>query len=96
MELDELADLMAEPPGGHNGGRRRTYEGGDGIKGFDGWQPLETGRFDIPSFKRYHEPRIEDKVPRQHGTRYTYQKVRCRCAVCRAWNTATRRAQRIA
>lgn len=87
LELEEIADLefefmeelMAEPPHGHNHGRSR---------GEAGWHPLETDPADSPSFKRFVEK------PRQHGTPYTYQKIGCRCDLCRAWKRGYNREKR--
>jgi hypothetical protein len=53
--LDDLEQLMSEPPHGHNHGRKRGMDGS--------WQTLETDPRDIPSTKHYvrssrlHSPR---------------------------------------
>lgn len=70
---------MAEPPHGHNHGRARGTGGG--------WHPLETDPQDVPSYKRVANPR-------KHGTAYTYQKLKCRCARCRAWKSAYNKEKR--
>ena len=72
-EVDDIAELMSEPPNGHNFGR---------CKGDGGWQPLETVDWGShveasPSVKRPVDPR-------KHGTIYPYVKRGCRCAPCRA------------
>jgi hypothetical protein len=93
-------DLMAEPPGGFNHGRKRGSSGS--------WAPLEALDWEtdlveahsgsavpVPSIpgdgastKRYVER------PRDHGTRYTYKRLGCRCVKCRGWNAAQVRRQR--
>lgn len=62
MTLDELAELMSEPPHGANHGRRRNDEGG--------WTPLETD--DIKSRKRPPEMMRHGTV-----YAYRKQKCRC-------------------
>lgn len=82
MTHDELAELMSEPPGGHNHGRKR----GEG-----GWVSLETFGFDEgdleyvvndPLFRR--RTRYDSHAP--HGTRSRYVNGRCRCEDCRRAN----------
>ena len=77
LELDFIEELMSQPPGGHNHGRKQT-EGG--------WSPLETDPIDIPSWKR-------DPVPTPHATDYAYRKLRCRCEICRAWKASQDRGR---
>ena len=47
LEVEALEDLMAEPAGGHNHGRKKTESG---------WSPLETSG--AASDKHFVEPRI--------------------------------------
>ena len=70
LEVEALEDLMAEPTGGHNHGRKKSPEGG--------WQAMETDPRDTPSRKR-------ESVLTPHGTDYAYRKLKCRCPECRAW-----------
>lgn len=69
--------LMQIPPGGFNHGRTKSEDGT--------WKPLESEGKDgdvqwPPSFKKFIEPL-------NHGTRYAYQKAKCRCFACRRWNS---------
>lgn len=86
-ERKELEDLMSEPPGGHNHGRKKN----DGQ-----WFPLEAleihehgDAFPVEeqsaSIKRYVDR------PRTHGTAYTYRKIGCRCGLCRDWKAQSRK-----
>ena len=82
-EFDDIAELMAEPPGGHNHGRERGAEGA--------WEPLESADWDsLHAFPvPIHGEGLSIKRPvdrRKHGTVYTYVKIKCRCEPCkRGW-----------
>lgn len=77
-DLFDICDMLMQiPPGGFNHGRTKDSESG-------GWRPLESQGRDgdviwNPSFKN-------EVQPLKHGTRYAYQRAKCRCFVCRAWN----------
>lgn len=76
MTFDELADLMAEPPGGENHGRVRT-EGG--------WRSLEPHQeHDLPYIVNDPDYRAPEKYA--HGTRSRYVHGPCRCGSCRDAN----------
>ena len=78
----DWAELMAEPPGGVNHGRRKTVTGG--------WQPLEAVDYTWDGEEKKPVP-VGDDLPtsrrhvgkRRHGTTYTYVKIGCRCQVCK-------------
>ena len=72
-ELDDLADLMAEPPVELHG--RGRFNG-------PAWRDLESGE---PSQFRPFVDRWSEDRPFQHGTAYAYNTHRCRCEECRAW-----------
>lgn len=80
LDFDDWEELMAEPPHGHNHGRKRGDDGG--------WIPLETPGEDLPSVKTYVDS------PRKHGTEYVYRWIGCRCEKCRAWNAERSRLRR--
>lgn len=67
---EDIVDLMSEPPHGHNHGRERAESGG--------WRPLET-----PGEELSNKHFIEG--PREHGTPYTANKIRCGCELCEDW-----------
>lgn len=69
MEDEDLAEIMAEPPAGHNHGWTRNQHGG--------WSGLETGE----SLSRERPFVARD----YHGRAYGYVKMKCRCVLCRAW-----------
>lgn len=84
MTLDELAELMAEPPGGENHGRVRT-EGG--------WRSLEPDySADLPYL--IHDPDYRNAQKYEHGTRSRYVADGCRCDECRRANREYMRARR--
>lgn len=93
MTHDDLAELMTEPPGGHNHGRRR----GEG-----GWVSLETNGYDHgdldevipdPLFGQGRRlRRSSEGIP--HGTFGGYTNHRCRCDLCRAANREHQRRRR--
>ena len=81
MDADELADLMAEPPGGgESHGRRKTEAG---------WRYIgETYESDLPYViddPEYNQGRRLRRSPEgiPHGTRGGYTNHRCRCDLCR-------------
>lgn len=84
MTHDELAELMSEPPGGHNHGRKRGAEGG--------WRSLEehfeTALPYIVDDPEWGKGRRRKKNPLEirHGTRHAYTVDRCRCEICRKAN----------
>lgn len=76
MSLDELAELMAEPPGGHNHGRVRTA---------GGWRSLEPDYSqELPYI--VHDPEYRAIEKYRHGTRSRYVHGQCRCDKCRKAN----------
>lgn len=92
MDFDEWAELMAEPPGGHNHGKSR----GNGV-----WVRLDedTAR----AFQADLSVEAEDDVYRRpvkpeetivHGTLAAYNHDECRCSLCRAAMSTYRRLQR--
>ena len=84
MDADDLADLMAEPPGGENHGRVRT-EGG--------WRSLAPApSADLPYIIDDPEYRAAHRY--EHGTRARYVHDRCRCALCRKANRDYMRKRR--
>lgn len=89
MTLDELAELMAEPPGGENHGRVRT-EGG--------WRSLENAYegADLPYVIHDPEYRARDRYETRaaHGTRTRYRHGPCRCLLCRQAERDYRRSYR--
>jgi hypothetical protein len=79
---EELLDLISEPPGGHQYGRKRGLGGG--------WIPLnedlaaayEEDLTVESAPQAYHRPtKPEDTIV--HGTLSAYTNDRCRCDVCR-------------
>jgi hypothetical protein len=93
MTLDDLADLMAEPPGGHQYGRKRGTDGG--------WVDLDevvASAYEEhltldPSEHPYHRP-VKPGDTIIHGSRSAYVNDRCRCDECRTANRAYIRARR--
>jgi hypothetical protein len=92
-ERDEFRELMEEPPGGHNHGRKRGADGG--------WLPLsedlqQAYAEDLtlePEPQAYHRPeKPEDTIP--HGTATAYRHSRCRCDLCRAYKRESMRRWR--
>lgn len=83
--LFDICELVMQiPPGGFNHGRTRTEDGE--------WRPLESQGSDgdviwNPSFKHQN-------LPLKHGTRYSYEKGKCRCLLCRAWRRNYDRGRR--
>jgi len=69
-EADDLASLMSEPPNGDNHGWTRND--------FGGWSDLETGE---PAGKA-HYPFVPKNY---HGRSYGYDRMKCRCILCRTW-----------
>jgi hypothetical protein len=93
VSLDDLADLMAEPPGGHQHGRKRGVDGG--------WVELDevvAAAYEEhmtldPQSHPYHRPvKPEDTIV--HGTRSAYVNDRCRCDDCREANREYIRTRR--
>jgi hypothetical protein len=93
-ERDEFRELMEEPPGGHNHGRKRGADGG--------WLPLsedlqQAYAEDLtlePEPQAYHRP-VKPADTIRHGTYSAYKNDRCRCDDCRRANreyVARRRA----
>lgn len=76
MTEDEIAELMAEEPGGQNHGYKRNS--------FGSWSELETNEDPLP------RRQVFSASPRIHGFPYGYQRLKCRCVECRAWKAATR------
>ena len=80
---DEWDELMSEPPGGDNHGRRMTA---------GGWWSLEEdfaksfqGGLTIEKFEPAPRPRsIKPDDVIRHGTLAAYQNDKCRCGLCRA------------
>lgn len=93
MTFDEWAELMSEPPGGHNHGRKRGAEGG--------WVPLDEDLAQAyeahltvePEPQAYHRPSKPFDTIR-HGTRAGYTNDGCRCEECRAAEREYRRTYR--
>ena len=85
MDFDELVELMEEPPGGHNHGRKKGESGG--------WIPLETPGVDTPSFKRWPGG-LWSGGQRKHGTAYVANKLRCKCDDCQSWKAGHQRRMR--
>jgi hypothetical protein len=94
MSCGFYEDLMSEPPGGHQHGRKR---GGDG-----GWIELEenlAGAYEEdltiePAQQAYHRPvKPEDTIA--HGTFGSYNQDGCRCEVCRTFMRDYRRQHRL-
>ena len=95
--LDELASLMAEPPGGTNFGRRRSASGR--------WVPLEPTDFSY--LKSPHAELRGKPVPAtdaalsikrpvvRHGTASSYKREGCRCEACRKWWADYMRGRRL-
>lgn len=89
MTFDELAELMEEPPGGHNHGRKRGMDGR--------WVSLETQ--DVAEGELtylIHDPEYRDTQRYEHGTRSRYVHGDCRCGACRRANRDYMRARRAA
>lgn len=87
FELCEV--LMQIPPTGFNHGRTKDADERSG------WRTLESHGMDgevfwHPSFKR-----ISEAKPIKHGTRYAYQRRKCRCFLCRRWAADDRQKQRL-
>lgn len=94
MSWQDLVDLMEEPPGGHNHGRRRGPEGG--------WASLDDREqaarvddfwieVDPPKYVRSTNRAFETI---RHGTISAYNNQRCRCDLCRLSMAQYRRARR--
>lgn len=75
MTEDEIADLMAEEPGGANHGYKRNA--------FGSWSGLETAD-DLP------RRQVFSQSTHIHGSAYGYRHLKCRCVECRAWKIASR------
>lgn len=97
----DLEELMAEPPGGHNHGRKRGGGVGRSPLGSTGWGSLETQAHQVweeyltvdPDPPVYHRPeKPEDTI--RHGTRSAYVNDRCRCDECRAAEREYKRSRR--
>lgn len=77
-EID-YAELMSEPPGGINRGRKKSTNGR--------WVALEPADFSmfeeigkpLPVTDEFSMPALQAK----HGL-YAYQRLRCRCVDCKA------------
>lgn len=80
MTHDELAELMGEPPGGHNSGRVRSDRGAWHSLGGDAVDVIEMGLESV----------IQTFV---HGTRASYNDG-CRCPSCMRANRDYMRAYR--
>ena len=93
MTFDELAELMGEPPGGHNHGRKRGPGGG--------WISLEEDLAAAyeehltidPEQQPYHRP-VKPAETIRHGALSAYKNDRCRCDLCRAANAEYVRRRR--
>lgn len=92
--LEELAELMAEPPGGFNHGRRNG-DPLDGVydEGQEDWVPLLVEDRGLVSTKRY--PVDSQSTTDRHGTLYAYVKLRCRCGRCRLAMAEWKRNRRV-
>lgn len=81
IEDDFFRALMEEPPGGANHGY---------VKGEGEYLPLAIPH--TPDERMLSGPKLAP--PRHHGTAYTYQKIKCRCELCRAWKRQSMREYR--
>lgn len=77
-----LGELMEEPPGGVNHGRKRDEDGG--------WEALSPGNEKRAPRKRAVKP-LKTVV---HGTRSAYNNDKCRCAECKTAEALYRRQYR--
>jgi hypothetical protein len=77
MDADELAEMMAEPPGGENHGRVRSSGGWRSL------EPIHTELDYIVPDPEYGKGRRRKDTSIPHGTRGGYTNHRCRCDLCR-------------
>ena len=90
---DMLLELMSEPPGGHNHGRKRSAYGfvdldSNVFRAIEGGLSLDEG--DEQARKRAEKPK--DTI--RHGTLAAYTNDRCRCEKCRASMAEWKRRRR--
>lgn len=103
-ELGQLSEIMQEPPGGHNYGRKRGVGGGSELRsplGSDGWIDLTTRFYDVreadltvdaPEEPYHRSQKPADTI--RHGTLSAYTNDRCRCELCRKSKADYERARR--
>lgn len=95
MDWDELVELMEEPPGGHNHGRKRALSGKWARLGLEDQQSLdEDFHLDVDEEPRYLRPGkpVETLA---HGLLSTYTNDRCRCPDCREAMREWKRSRRV-